>query len=522
MADINIFKDNTIVSGTNNGESFQNTSKNVTINAGAGDDTINSWGDNAVINGESGNDVINLMKSGENQSKNAIANGGMGDDSISNWGDNVVINGEDGNDVIKIWDGNEITVNAGVGNNSINLWGGSNVTVNGGTGIDNIISNIDNVLINSDSGDDVINVQKGKNITVNSGTGNNKISILDDVDSVIINAENGKDIINVQKGSNITIDGGTGDDTFNIFGSVTDISVNGDAGNDLITIFDGATDITINTGNGEDTVSLWNASTTFIQSGAGNNTVRFMTNTNIHVSALDNSSITLDMAQGKQSKATLEGNTAGNYTLGGTSNGDVFDIKQGNAVITNYDTADTIKISEDIIKTENIGNDVKLITDSSSVLVKNGGAHYLKVQEGDSGISNKIYGSNYKKDYSPKDIIKRFMTSLTTTSKKGTAALDEAIQAATGVSTLTASKFIDQLVADARNNDNFLEECCGIILNNSDTGALIGWDTGMGSEPKTEQNIVLFDYCCWFLRICQRYWYNYQLSKCWSRWQYHN
>ena len=89
-----------------------------------------------------------------------------------------------------------------------------------------------------------------------------------------------------------------------------------------------------------------------------------------------------------------------------------------------------------------------------------------------------------------KDIIQSFMKSLDDTSERGTAAIDEAVRACSNFS--SAQDVVDQMVQDCRNAKSateFLEEKCGIILENADTGALTGSDMG-GSVAKTAESIV--------------------------------
>ena len=83
------------------------------------------------------------------------------------------------------------------------------------------------------------------------------------------------------------------------------------------------------------------------------------------------------------------------------------------------------------------------------------------------------------------------MKTLDNTTSKGSTALSEAVQA---VSKFTSwSQVISTMVKDCAsyggNGTKFLKDKCGIVLNNSDTGAIIGSDAG-GSSTKTATNIV--------------------------------
>ncbi len=88
------------------------------------------------------------------------------------------------------------------------------------------------------------------------------------------------------------------------------------------------------------------------------------------------------------------------------------------------------------------------------------------------------------------DVIKNFMAILDTTTEKGEDALDAAISAVSNFSSY--ADFRAQLLSDCKtagSADNFLRNYCGIILDNSDTGAITGADAG-GSTVKTAESIV--------------------------------
>ena len=88
-------------------------------------------------------------------------------------------------------------------------------------------------------------------------------------------------------------------------------------------------------------------------------------------------------------------------------------------------------------------------------------------------------------------VIKNFMASLDSTSKQGTAALDEAVAKVSKFSSW--SELVNTMAADCESygtdGDGFLKDCCDIILDNTDTGAISGLDAGGGST-KTADSIV--------------------------------
>ena len=88
------------------------------------------------------------------------------------------------------------------------------------------------------------------------------------------------------------------------------------------------------------------------------------------------------------------------------------------------------------------------------------------------------------------EVIKVFMKSLDTTTASGVTALNNAVKACSSFSSL--QNVIDKLISDcqrATSVDSFLKEKCGIILDNTDTGAITGSDAG-GSKTKTAESIV--------------------------------
>ena len=89
-------------------------------------------------------------------------------------------------------------------------------------------------------------------------------------------------------------------------------------------------------------------------------------------------------------------------------------------------------------------------------------------------------------------VIKDFMQSLDKTNLSGTAALDEAINFATGGLFSTNAALINQFMADLNSTASdtaFLQTFCDIVLSNEDTGAITGFDAG-GLSYKTKKSIV--------------------------------
>ena len=92
---------------------------------------------------------------------------------------------------------------------------------------------------------------------------------------------------------------------------------------------------------------------------------------------------------------------------------------------------------------------------------------------------------------SQQDIIKGLVSSLDNTSLSGTSALDEAVVSVSKFSSW--QNLIDTMISDAAvyegHSDDFLQDMCGIVLDNEDTGAITGSDAG-GDTTKTAESVV--------------------------------
>ena len=88
------------------------------------------------------------------------------------------------------------------------------------------------------------------------------------------------------------------------------------------------------------------------------------------------------------------------------------------------------------------------------------------------------------------NVIKNFMHVLDTTSSSGTAALDEAVRAVSNFKSWNELRntMISDRIAYGSDWTSFLKDTSGIILGNSDTGAISGSDAG--GSTKTAESIV--------------------------------
>lgn len=92
----------------------------------------------------------------------------------------------------------------------------------------------------------------------------------------------------------------------------------------------------------------------------------------------------------------------------------------------------------------------------------------------------------------PIGIIHNFVEALTTTSKTGTAAVDEALKAVGAKNYLTfKANFVS--AQSGLSTEQFLKKYCGIDITNTDVGAITGSDASgkaSGKTTKTAENIV--------------------------------
>ena len=312
MANINNTANDTLLSGTSGNDSIENkrhwgvSTENVTIDAGAGNDSIsNHFGANISINAGADNDYIYNM-----EGSSVTIDAGAGNDTIANGGYDIIWNWHDG--------GSNVSINAGAGNDYISNWG-SNVSISAGAGNDSIQNNGSNVLFNysSDDGNDTISgfnststlsITGGSYSTQVSGNdlivmvGNGKITLLNaslTANSIHINDETitlepfvklsdsgetiypTRDSISIlggagddsiyNRGDSVTIDSGAGNDTISNDES-SNSSINAGDGNDYI--YNSGNNVTIDSGAGYDSIYNDSGDSALINGGAVNDTIR--------------------------------------------------------------------------------------------------------------------------------------------------------------------------------------------------------------------------------------------------------
>lgn len=241
-----------------------NFANNVSIQTGAGNDSIYNTGNNVLINSGSGTDKI--YTTGENVSVRVDINQGTNivstatdtklqlsfDDSphTINTGDysdigkaEQIYGGAGGNVIQNTID--SIYISSGDGDDTISN-SGDTVTIDAGTGNDYIYNTGNSVSIRSSAGDDYIE-NSGEKVSIDAGYGND--SIFNSGDFLFIKAENyavdsGNKFIQ-NTGNNCSLNTAAGNDTvINSGTSVYIYSANGDD-----TIFNYGDDASINAGN---------------------------------------------------------------------------------------------------------------------------------------------------------------------------------------------------------------------------------------------------------------------------------
>ncbi len=380
------------------------------------------------------------MAERKNYESNELIVVSASNDSVYNYGDFVTVSALDGNDLV---------VNGGYWESER---GGKNFSVTGGKGNDTITSHGSNSVLDGGDNDDLI--YNGYRYSASS----NYFYSSDDSN---------------YNGDNSTIFGGAGNDSIKNRGNI--VTINAGDGDDSVDNYGDS--VSINAGDGDDYIYNYGDSVT-ISTGAGNDSVRSYGNKNVLVltdggQTTVNGEVTVKMG-------------AGNNTLTGDSAAQIYQYVGGNDLITNYSGEDTIQITSGKIDSYSFdGGDLIFKIGTGSLRLKNMTNHAITVKDSSGKTTTKIYGNGY----SPQQVIKNFVGSMVNTALDSRLKLDEAIQACSGFNSL--QEVIDKMVADCRSVNNaeiFLRDYCGIILDNDDRDAVVGWDAG-GLTMKTQSDL---------------------------------
>ncbi|MBR3498298.1 MAG: hypothetical protein IKO05_04820 [Selenomonadaceae bacterium] len=264
---------NTLLSGTSKADSIQNGGvwdgsyhyggSNVTIDAGAGNDSIqNNSGSDVTINGGAGDDSIY-----DSWVSNVSINGGAGDDSIYNDGDGgKTVTGGAGSDIFIFY----YDTDSAYGTDIITDYEEADTIQFKNVAVSKVSTNSsgsvifkagDNKLVVKNAADKIITYidADGTTKTFGQASTNSKLITLTEgndtysntLDGATINALGGNDYVSSAGSNKVTIDGGKGNDTLR--GSASADSLSGGAGND--NLLGGKGKDTLTGGNGNDTLA---------------------------------------------------------------------------------------------------------------------------------------------------------------------------------------------------------------------------------------------------------------------------
>ena len=337
----------------------------LTVNGHGGNDTVNaSTFDRAVtVDGGAGNDTL-VGGSGNDSLVGGLGtdslNGGLGDDTLVGGAGNDWLGGDDGNDMLFGQDGNDTLAG-----------GNDNDSLDGGTGNDSL---------SGDNGNDTLLGQDG---TDTLEGGNNDDSLDGGADNDSLGGGDGNDTLLGQDGNdtlaggndNDSLDGGTGNDW-----------LGGDAGNDTLlgqdgndTLVGGNGDDSLDGGAGTDLIpqtvdadqTLTNTQITGVGTDSHANIEIFVLTGGAGANTLDASgysaagAVTLDGAAGND---TLIGGSSNNFLIGGVGD-DTLRGGAGNDTLQGGDGNDSLSgdAGNDLLNGEN-GTDVLLGGDGNDEL----------------------------------------------------------------------------------------------------------------------------------------------------------
>ena len=199
--------DNSTIDGGDGDDTIYSDGTKVTIYGGAGKDYIHNKDSQVLIDGGDGNDTIENSDGGDNE--NVTINAGAGDDSIYNDSANVTITGGAGNDSIYNNYASNVTIDGGDGKDFISSVG-DNVTITGGAGNDTLSYSGSNVLIKYAPGDGNDSIE---------GFNENSILQIGDGTATFSRETSGDDVIITVGNNKITLLGSAGFDNLEINGT---------------------------------------------------------------------------------------------------------------------------------------------------------------------------------------------------------------------------------------------------------------------------------------------------------------
>ena len=384
---------------------------NATIDAGAGSDTVDNYGDNALItlgDGDnslyhvgdkatitSGNGADNISVYGDDVSIST----GAGDDYVGGSGSNVTVSGGAGNDLFIYSGDNSYATNVLLddtqGTNYFRISNSNNSTINAGNGADSVASSHNQkTLINIGAGNNSVTSEYDSEISIQAQGGNDTINIYDG-NKILIAAGDGANYIEIHNvndstSAGFTINAGAGADS--IINRANDVLISAGDGNNSISNGayggDSGDNVTINTGSGNDFINNYYDSSrargarqenVIINAGAGNDTVTNSTDKvtidggagNDELSSYDSSDVSINGGAGADTIYIANGTVSGGAGDDSLSAGDKVLIQyaagDGNDAVWSFDENSTLSIGGGNYSSAVSGSDVVLTVGNGKI-----------------------------------------------------------------------------------------------------------------------------------------------------------
>ncbi len=404
-------------------------------------DTISIYGQYSIVYGYEGNDQIRIY------GQDSKVYGGGDDDTLSTIYGKTYINGGNWDDVIRV-DGSDGSI--------------ENISLSGGDGHD-----VFKFILNGDSSisADIMNFSDEDSIAVYSDfingfnhTLENGTLILRDVDGLLNLTLNGIDDIEQISRASICIY--TPDDEILIQSSTLKqvLAPNIDSVPDGMQINNSQTSLTVKTPfTGTIIADNFSGKLKKINASSDENPIEIIGNANNNV-----------LKAGKGG-ATLDGG-AGNDKIYGGKGVDTFILSEGKDVVCKYKSDDRIIIDKPIDSVKVSGKNVVFVVGDGTLTVKDVANKELTIVDADGETRSYVFTQENN-----------------TLDKALISTSDQELSAEAAMLASDGKNFINDCATN--DSDTFLQECCGIILDNNDTGAITGFDAG-NPVVKTAESIV--------------------------------
>ena len=293
-------------------------------------------------------------------------------DLITNSGNNVTVNALGGNDTV-MSEGAGVSVNAGAGNNFVSLMsdgylsvvaGSGNDTVQFGEGDETAEREFHNFASIS-GGNNYINNENIELSTLVAGAGN---------DTIITGGGTGKqsnwDAYDIRRDNSqwyASIMAGAGDNQITVSSYMSNGTITAGDGNDLVSI-ESAVNSSINVGDGRNTIIANNTqnSGNTLTAGAGSDLILASGNNNFINAGSGRNGISL---AGGRNNTIVTGKGNDTVTLGDDASNNVIIFGEGNDLVVNYQSGDTIK-AVGAVALSTVGADVVLLYGKSKMTLQ--------------------------------------------------------------------------------------------------------------------------------------------------------